>query len=154
MGVSVTCLFEIASRYNMDDKDTVSGTHYCSTRRCTPNCVKGALDYISEDMEAQGKKSSVIDDLPADHKGPANFFVSHTWGHTYWDLITAIADEVERRGQDANKTFVWIDMYCLNQFRNRTFTQQWLQTTFNDHIKNIGAMMLIATREFCLLFYK
>ena len=152
IGVSVEYLFLMISKYNITDNMLTGGNHNHRSGPCTRECEKGAFDVISDKMWSRGKKCALIDEAPKEHTGRAHFFVSHTWRLKFCEVAAAIHEEVKRRGWEDSKTFVWMDMLCLNQFINYTFTSDFLFDTFRSHIRNMQGLLLVASRE--LIFWR
>ncbi len=150
-GVSVAYLLQMAIDFKITPDMTTGGEHFDDDNdRCTAACKKGACDVVMAALRQHGKQVAVIDVVPDRHKGKAHFFVSHSWRYGFWSTVTAVAGEAARRGWKYETTFVWMDMVCLNQFINHTFTSEFLFDTFRSHIRNMQGLLLIASREFDL----
>ena len=42
-------------------------------------------------------------------------FISHSWGGSFCELVKAAVEWCKTHGQDQSTTFVWLDVFCLNQ---------------------------------------
>lgn len=86
------------------------------------------------------KACALIDVVSPDDVGPASWFISHAWSHSWKDTVSA----VEAAGVGPHDK-VWIDVCCNNQHKAETRPFEWWTTTFQRSIKGSGKTLLVLT---------
>jgi hypothetical protein len=89
-----------------------------------------------------------------------SIFISHSWKYKFSDLIESIELFFAENSEfDKEKTLIWIDVFCNDQWNAPNLPFEWWTTTFRSAIKSIGHTCLVLspwefpiplTRAWCL----
>lgn len=102
-------------------------------------------DWVAEDVKqrlvleaTKDRKVAFVESLPAPDVSDANVFVSHAWAYKFSSLAAALEHWAKKRGRNASETFVWIDLFSVNQHVSMNMTQEWWSTVFAEGIRKTG----------------
>jgi len=74
--------------------------------------------------------------------GSATIFVSHAWKYTFDELLDALDAHVSTLDDPAS-TFLWLDVFVVNQHESEEKPKIWWTDTFLDAIRSIGNTCLV-----------
>lgn len=62
----------------------------------------------------------------------ATVFVSHAWANPFAELVDAVLQSLGGDAALAGKTFFWLDVMTVNQWKHETLPPDWWSTTFAE----------------------
>ena len=77
--------------------------------------------------------------------GPATLFVSHAWRYAFGDLVDAVDAFAASARLDEARTFLWLDIFVINQHTHVEAGFEWWSTTFQQCVQRIGHTLLVLT---------
>eukprot|EP00808_Paulinella_micropora_P027173 g8675.t1 len=126
---------------------------------------------------AAGATTDVVRDLQARHRGPEmllrgaagpvagparprrRVFLSHAWKYTFKQVVEAIAAHWPDKDNVRSQTFLWSDIFTVNQHQTSTVDPDFWFEAFRENVRTIGRTVLILspwrnpvplTRSWCL----
>ena len=87
-----------------------------------------------------------------DKVGTANYILSYTWSYKFVDIVKAVADFCNISKLNPKRTYLWIDLFCINQHRVVEVRQRNgsnvppssdLETIFPELVSNIPNMLAV-----------
>eukprot|EP00808_Paulinella_micropora_P008545 g23683.t1 len=98
---------------------------------------------------------------PQDRAGvaTATVFLSHAWKYTFKQVVKAIAAHWLDKDNVRSQTFLWFDIFTVNQHQTFTVDPDFWFEAFRENVRTIGRMVLILspwrnpvplTRSWCL----
>eukprot|EP00808_Paulinella_micropora_P027490 g51323.t1 len=98
---------------------------------------------------------------PQDRAGvaTATVFLSHAWKYTFKQVVEAIAAHWPDKDNVRSQTFLWFDIFTVNQHQTSTVDPDFWFEAFRENVKTIGRTVLILspwsnpvplTRSWCL----
>eukprot|EP00808_Paulinella_micropora_P031021 g75226.t1 len=113
-----------------------------------------------------GQKCSYVELLarsqdPQDRAGvaTATVFLSHAWKYTFKQVVEAIAAPWPDKDNVRSQTFLWFDIFTVNQHQTSTVDPDFWFEAFRENVRTIGRTVLILspwrnpvplTRAWCL----
>mmetsp|Transcript_176665 Transcript_176665/g.566497 ORF Transcript_176665/g.566497 Transcript_176665/m.566497 type:complete len:528 (+) Transcript_176665:122-1705(+) len=80
--------------------------------------------------------------------GAATHMLSYTWGYSLQSITDALSTYCARSGLDPQRTYVWMCVFCINQFRVRESKAAGHDVSFEDfssefsnRVQNIGHVL-------------
>jgi hypothetical protein len=79
--------------------------------------------------------------------GPATHMLSSTWSYEFGDILGALYEFCEAHGLDPKRTYIWMDVLCVNQHRVVEAKHQGgtglmnFEESFPDQLRRIGHML-------------
>eukprot|EP00808_Paulinella_micropora_P015242 g62684.t1 len=98
---------------------------------------------------------------PQDRAGvaTATVFLSHAWKYTFKQVVEAIAAHWPDKDNVRSQTFLWFDIFTVNQHQTSTVDPDFWFEAFRENVRTIGRTVLILspwrnpvplTRSWCL----
>jgi hypothetical protein len=77
--------------------------------------------------------------------GPANLFISHAWEGEFHSLIDSVGQHLMQLddGLSYEDTYVWVDIFSVNQHVVPNIVSTHLRTSIQEMIKSIGETLVI-----------
>jgi len=84
--------------------------------------------------------------LDPSNVGVATVYICHAWSYLFVDVVDALRNHF----QDAPDTYIWFDLFCINQhtFKAADHDHIWWDTILHPIIKNIGYTVMILSPWF------
>eukprot|EP00808_Paulinella_micropora_P012425 g50210.t1 len=89
----------------------------------------------------------------------ATVFLSHAWKYSFKNVVEAITAHWPDKGDLRSRTFLWFDIFTVNQHETAKVDQNFWFNAFRENVKDIGHTVLILspwrnplplTRSWCL----
>ena len=123
------------------DKETVTTADVIYWVRTNPKLVAAQSSWLKM-LEAEDARTE--EGVPL--WGEATVMISHTWRYKFKDLVSSVVDFASGQEEETGKpSYIWIDMFVLNQFSSKSTNPDWLKETFTKVIKDIGLTVSIIT---------
>eukprot|EP00808_Paulinella_micropora_P032310 g52520.t1 len=152
-GVSVALLLATYQRWHAAGR-LVAGT-------TTDDVVRDLVKPATADQKCSYVELLARSQDPQDRAGvaTATVFLSHAWKHSFKNVVEAIAAHWPDKGDLRSRTFLWFDIFTVNQHETAKVDQNFWFNAFRENVKDIGHTVLILspwrnplplTRSWCL----
>eukprot|EP00808_Paulinella_micropora_P000346 g22476.t1 len=152
-GVSVALLLATYQRWHAAGR-LVAGT-------TTDDVVRDLVKPATADQKCSYVELLARSQDPQDRAGvaTATVFLSHAWKYSFKNVVEAIAAHWPDKGDLRSRTFLWFDIFTVNQHETAKVDQNFWFNAFRENVKDIGLTVLILspwrnplplTRSWCL----
>eukprot|EP00808_Paulinella_micropora_P005748 g72162.t1 len=132
----------------------------------TDDVVRDLVKPATADQKCSYVELLVRSQDPQDRAGvaTATVFLSHAWKYTFKQVVEAIAARWPDEDNVRSQTFLWFDIFTVNQHQTSTVDSDFWFEAFRENVRTIGRTVLILspwrnpvplTRSWCLweIFY-
>lgn len=77
------------------------------------------------------------------HVGPAGTFLIHAWSAPFSSIWLSVEAELARRGEDPDKTHLWLDALSMPQNVRLQVTPRWLTSTLCEGVGHVGNVFMV-----------
>lgn len=100
--------------------------------------------WVAENViKVVGKNRSYVEYIQPEKEGSvgtATVFVSHTWESKFDNLVLAITSWCSEKKKKEDETFIWIDIFSLNQ--HETLSRGQLQETYGKFLEKMKSAII------------
>eukprot|EP00808_Paulinella_micropora_P018779 g80800.t1 len=152
-GVSVALLLATYQRWHAAGRLAAGAT--------TDDVVRDLVKPATADQKCSYVELLARSQDPQDRAGvaTATVFLSHAWKYSFKNVVEAIAAHWPDKGDLRSRTFLWFDIFTVNQHETAKVDQNFWFNAFRENVKDIGHTVLILspwrnplplTRSWCL----
>eukprot|EP00808_Paulinella_micropora_P011235 g76372.t1 len=153
LGVSVSLLLATNQRWEAAGCLAAGAT--------TGDVVRDLVKPATADQKCSYEELLARSQDPQDRAGvaTATVFLSHAWKYTFKQVVEAIAAHWPDKDNVRSQTFLWFDIFTVNQHQTFTVDPDFWFEAFRENVRTIGRTVLILspwrnpvplTRSWCL----
>ena len=102
--------------------------------------MRESFSHKAESIPSQRCGGSYVRSMQDDEQlgrgvGEVDIYVIHAWDANFINMIEALRYSIEERDPSrVHNTYLWIDMFCMNQCKVYVHSEEWYRKSLKEEI--------------------